>query len=61
MKGQSLDNELVALLLKGLKESPHFTNVDLDHTKLGSSKGGLKLVSFMIRAVVVNDVSDATS
>ena len=58
MRGQSLDNELVALFLKGLKESPHFSNVDLDNTKLVSSKNGLKLVSFMIRAVVVNDVQE---
>lgn len=60
MRGESLDNELVALFLKGLKESPHFTDVDLDNTKLGASKdGGLKVVSFMIRAVVVNDVQNA--
>lgn len=55
LKGESLDNELVALFLKGLNESPSFDNVDLDNTKLGSAKrGGLKLVSFLIRAVIVN-------
>jgi len=60
LKGHSLDNELVALFLKGLNESPHFTDVDLDNTKLTSAKqGGLKLVSFLIRAVIVNDASGA--
>ena len=56
IKGKSLDNELVALFVKGLNESAYFDNVDLDSTKLGTPKdGGLKLVSFMIRAQVVND------
>jgi type IV pilus assembly protein PilN len=55
LKGYSLDNELVALFLRGLNESPHFNDVDLDNTKLTSAKqGGLKLVSFLIRAVIVN-------
>ena len=60
LKGQSIDNELVALFLKGLKESPHFTEVDLDSTKLRESiDGGLKLVTFVIRAVVVNAEPEA--
>ncbi len=54
LRGQSLDNELVALFLRGLSESEFFDDVDLDSTKLGDEKNGLKLVSFSIRARVVN-------
>ena len=53
LKGQSLDNEVVALFLRGLGNSPYFDEVDLDGTKLGNEKG-LKLVTFNIRAVLVN-------
>lgn len=54
MKGQSLDNELVALFLRALAESPYFDNVDLDGTQV-EEKGELKLVSFGIRASVVTN------
>ena len=54
MQGQSLDNEIVALFLRGLGDSPYFDAVDLDSTKLGSNKSGLKLVKFNIRAQLVN-------
>ena len=54
MKGQSLDNEIVAMFLRGLGESPFFDRVDLDSTELGDQKDGLKVVSFNIRAVLVN-------
>ena len=54
LKGQSLDNELVALFLRSLGESPYFNEVDLDSTKLGNPSKGLKLVSFQIRAQLVN-------
>jgi len=53
LKGASLDNELVALFLRGLDESPYFTEVDIDSTKLGTGKG-LKVVTFEIRAVLEN-------
>jgi type IV pilus assembly protein PilN len=53
LQGQSLDNELVALFLRSLGESKYFANVDLDSTKLGAEKGGLKLVTFRIRAEIV--------
>ena len=60
MKGASLDNELVALFLRSLGESAYFAEVDLDRTKMGgSSKTGLKLVEFSIRAVLVNPASAA--
>ena len=50
--GQSLDNELVAVLLHSLGESPYFDRVDLDSTELGS-KDGLKLVTFKMQAILV--------
>lgn len=53
LKGESLDNELVAVLLHGLGESEYFDRVDLDSTELGSGRGGLKTVSFKLQAVLV--------
>jgi len=53
IKGQSLDNELVALFLRGLSESPYFEEVDLDGTQL-EERGGLKIVSFGVRASVAS-------
>jgi type IV pilus assembly protein PilN len=54
MKGEGMDNELVAVLMRGLKESPYFENVDLQGTELGNSKQGLKLVKFNIEATVAS-------
>jgi len=53
LKGSSLDNELVAVFLRGLGDSEVFDEVDLDGTKLERSKGDLKVVSFTIRAEIV--------
>jgi len=53
LQGESLDNELVAVFLRALGESPYFDQVDLDGTELGKGAGGLKVVSFSIRAVMV--------
>jgi type IV pilus assembly protein PilN len=53
LKGQSLDNELVALFLRSLGESEYFSSVDLGAAKLTESKG-LKLVRFDIDAKLVN-------
>jgi type IV pilus assembly protein PilN len=50
LKGNSLDNELVALFLRNLGESESFRNVDLDNAKLSSNKTGLKTVQFAINA-----------
>ena len=47
LKGESLDNELVAVLLRALGESPYFDKVDLQSTELGT-KDGLKLVKFNV-------------
>jgi type IV pilus assembly protein PilN len=54
IKGMSLDNELVAVFLRGLGDSEYFDSVDLDGTKLQNSKSNLKVVSFGIRANLVN-------
>ena len=61
LQGQSLDNELVALFLRSLGDSEYFENVDLDSTKLGAQKGGLKLVTFRIRAEIVNPKGQAAT
>ena len=53
LKGQSLDNELVALFLRSLGESEYFAGVDLGGATLGENKG-LKLVRFDIDAKIVN-------
>jgi type IV pilus assembly protein PilN len=54
LTGQSLDNELVAVFLRALGESPHFGKVDLESTELGTASDGLKLVKFKIDAVLIN-------
>jgi type IV pilus assembly protein PilN len=54
LKGMSLDNELVAVFLRGLGDSEYFDAVDLDGTKLENSRSNLKVVSFGIRANLVN-------
>lgn len=63
LKGESLDNELVAVFLTALNESPYFDDVDLDSTELttGSSNDGLKLVNFKIQAVMVTPEKPAES
>ena len=53
LQGESLDNELVAVFLRALDDSPYFDQVDLDSTELGQGAGGLKVVSFSVRAVMV--------
>ena len=59
MKGSSLDNELVAVFLRGLGDSEVFKDVDLDGTRLVSGGGKLKLVSFGVRAELDNGKSEA--
>jgi type IV pilus assembly protein PilN len=54
MEGRSLDNDLVAVFLRALTESEYFDQVDLDKTELGGNRGGLRLVSFSIRAQLVS-------
>ena len=51
VKGESLDNELVALFLGDLNASKVFDEVDLDSTEIADPKGGgLKVVDFAITA-----------
>ena len=52
LAGQSLDNELVAVFLGSLGDSPYFQNVDLNSTKLASGPEGLKVVEFKIEAEI---------
>lgn len=54
MEGRSLDNELVALFLRGLGDSKYFNKVDLDSTQIVDGRDGLKVVKFAIRAQIVN-------
>jgi type IV pilus assembly protein PilN len=53
LTGQSLDNELVAVFLGKLGDSPYFSDVDLNSTELGSGPEGLKVVKFKIQATIV--------
>ena len=59
LKGESLDNELVADLLHKLGDSPYFDKVDLQSSELGNSKTGLKLFKFNVEAVIVTPKPDA--
>jgi type IV pilus assembly protein PilN len=61
MAGESLDNDLVALFLRRLGESAYFTEVDLDKTEMKGNEGGLRLMSFRIRAVLANPIANATA
>jgi type IV pilus assembly protein PilN len=53
LTGQSLDNELVAVFLGSLGDSPYFDNVDLNSTELGDGPDGLQVVKFKIQAQMV--------
>lgn len=55
IEGVSLDNELVALFLTALGESPYFDQVELETTEL-LERDGLKLNEFRLRARLVTDV-----
>ena len=54
LRGESLDNEIVALFLKNLNESKYFTKVDLNKTVLGKSKSGFKTVGFSLKAKLID-------
>jgi len=53
LKGNSLDNGVVADFLRGLNSSAYFVNVDLVKTGRGSTVGGVRLVQFEITADLV--------
>lgn len=52
LSGQSLDNELVAVFLGSLGDSPYFDGVDLNSTKLAEGPDGLEVVQFKIEAQI---------
>jgi type IV pilus assembly protein PilN len=58
LKGESMDNELVAVFLRGLGDSKYFTNVDLNGTKLEGGSGDMRVVSFEITASIANPKPD---
>jgi len=53
MKGESIDNELVAVFVRNLGESKYIADVDLEGTKLAPEKHGLNLVQFDLKATLV--------
>ena len=58
LKGNSLDNGVVADFLRGLNSSDYFVNVDLVKTGRGSTIGGVRLVQFEITADLVTPTAD---
>jgi type IV pilus assembly protein PilN len=58
LKGESMDNELVAVFLRGLGDSKYFSDVDLEGTKLEGGEGDMRVVSFEIQASIANPKSD---
>jgi type IV pilus assembly protein PilN len=58
LTGQSLDNELVAVFLGALGDSPYFKDVDLNSTELGKGPEGLKVVKFKIQATIETPQAD---
>lgn len=58
--GMSLDNELVALFLTALNDSPYFANVELESTELQLVES-LKLNTFRIRAALESPDAPASA
>ncbi|MBW2289388.1 MAG: PilN domain-containing protein [Deltaproteobacteria bacterium] len=58
LKGESMDNELVAVFLRGLSDSKYFTDVDLNGTRLEGGDGDMRVVSFEITASIANPKPD---
>jgi type IV pilus assembly protein PilN len=58
LEGMSLDNELVALFLTALEESPYFKNVELVETQ-AKDKDGFKLNAFEVSAVMTSPAAEA--
>jgi Tfp pilus assembly protein PilN len=53
MEGMSLDNELVALFLTALEESPYFKDVELVETQ-AKEKNGFRLNAFEVSGVLTS-------
>ncbi len=58
LEGKSLDTGVVADFLRGLNQSPFFSNVDLDKTSGGEVVRGVRLVNFVIRADMESPVEE---
>jgi type IV pilus assembly protein PilN len=58
LKGMSLDNEVIAVFLTALNDSPYFDAVELRETKL-SERDGLKLNSFEMQARLTSPEEEA--
>jgi type IV pilus assembly protein PilN len=56
--GMSLDNELVALFLTALEESPYFKGVELVETQ-AKDKNGFKLNEFEVSALMTSPAAEA--
>ena len=57
LQGMSLDNELVALFLTGLEESPYFKDVELMETE-ARERDGFKLNAFEVSAVLTSPAAE---
>jgi type IV pilus assembly protein PilN len=57
MEGMSLDNELVALFLTALEESPYFKNVELVETQ-AREKDGFRLNAFEMSALLTSPAAE---
>jgi type IV pilus assembly protein PilN len=58
LEGMSLDNELVALFLTALEESPYFKGVELLETQ-AKDKDGFKLNQFEVSALMTSPAAEA--
>ena len=58
LEGMSLDNELVALFLTALEESPYFKSVELVETQ-AKDKDGFKLNAFEVSALMTSPAAEA--
>jgi type IV pilus assembly protein PilN len=58
LEGMSLDNELVALFLTALEESPYFRSVELVETQ-AKDKNGFKLNQFEVSALMTSPAAEA--
>jgi type IV pilus assembly protein PilN len=58
LRGESMDNELVAVFLRGLGDSEFFTDVDLDGTQLVGGSGDMRVVRFEIKAALAKPKPD---
>jgi Tfp pilus assembly protein PilN len=58
VKGMSLDNELVALFMTALGDSPHFRDIELEETE-AKEVDGLRLNAFQLSATLTTGEAPA--